>query len=111
MTLTEGQVGMSKSRVDAPPQKRQQSNSTRDPRTRSEYWFQDGNVVFQAEDTLFRIHRSILSRQSQFFEDMFSMPQVPSQEDELIDGCPVVQLSDTAEDMGNIISLLYDSNR
>ena len=108
MTLTE-ELGMS--RVDAPPQKRQQSNSTGDPRKRSEYWFQDGNVVLQAEDTLFRIHRSIISRQSQIFEDMFSMPQVPSQEDELIEGCPVVQLSDTAEDMGNIISLLYDSNQ
>jgi len=102
---------MSESQLDAPPQKRQRSDITGDPRTRSEYWFQDGNIVLQVENTLFRVHQSILSRESQIFKDTFSMPQVPSQEDELIEGCPVVRLSDTAEDMGNIISLLYDGTR
>jgi hypothetical protein len=104
---------MSESESDklSPQKKRQRTDSDRDARKRSEYWFEDGNIVLQAEDTLFRVHRSILSRHSQIFKDIFAMPQAPSQENESIEGCPVVHLSDTAEDMGNIISLIYDSNK
>ena len=56
----------------------------------------------------FEFINPFLSRHSQIFEDTFAMPQVPSQEDEHIEGCPVVPLADTAGDVGNIISLLYD---
>lgn len=93
------------------PQKRQRSDDDGDPRIRSEFWYEDGNIVLQAEDTLFRVHQSVLSRQSQIFKDTFAMPQTPSQQNEHIEGCPVIPLSDTAEDMGNIISLLYDSEK
>ncbi len=101
------------SEFKSPPQEHQRSTSTGpgEPRTRSEYWFQDGNIVLQAEDTLFRVHQSILSRHSEIFKYTFSMPQVPSQKDDVIEGCAVIYLSDTAEDMGNIVSLLYDSSR
>lgn len=93
-----------------PPKKRQRRNSNEDQRTRSQYWFEDGNVVLQAENTLFRVHQSILSRHSQIFKDTFAMPQDPSQENESVEDCPVVPLADSAEDLGNIISLLYDNN-
>jgi hypothetical protein len=103
---------MSESQSDTlQPQKASERNSDGDQRTRSQYWFEDGNIVLQAENTLFRVHRSILSRHSQIFKDTFAMPQAPSQENESIEGCPVVPLSDTAEDLGNIISLLYDNDK
>ena len=99
---------MSDSDTLPPSKKRQRKNSNEEQITRSSYWFADGNVVLKAENSLFRVHQSILSRHSQIFKDTFAMPQVPSQEDEHIEGCPVVPLADTAEDVGNIISLLYD---
>ncbi|KAF8654670.1 hypothetical protein AX16_003487 [Volvariella volvacea WC 439] len=38
-------------------------------------WFDDGSVVCRAKDVLFRVHKSMLSRHSICFKDMFSMPQ------------------------------------
>jgi hypothetical protein len=99
----------------SPLKKRQRTsgNGNTDQRTRSQYWFEDGNIILQAENTLFRVHQSILSRQSQIFKDTFAMPQAASDEDESerVEGCPVIPLSDTAEDLGHIISLLYDLDK
>ena len=94
-----------------PPQKRQRIDSSGDPRTRSEYWFDDGNIILQADNILFRVHQSMLSRYSPIFKDTFAIPQPPFQENEHLDGCPVIALSDTADDLTNIISLLYDSDK
>ncbi|CAA7266000.1 unnamed protein product [Cyclocybe aegerita] len=80
--------------------------------TRSaEYWLEDGNIILQAENTQYRVHRSILSRQSTVFADMFSLPQPPEfgPGESLVDGCPVVHLQDSAEDVGNLLDLLYES--
>ncbi|KDN33761.1 hypothetical protein RSAG8_13148, partial [Rhizoctonia solani AG-8 WAC10335] len=38
------------------------------------YYFARGDLVIQAENTLFRLHRDILERHSGFFDDMLSMP-------------------------------------
>ncbi|GJE90441.1 hypothetical protein PsYK624_065740 [Phanerochaete sordida] len=92
-------------------------------------WFVDGSVIIQAETTLFRVHMSQLSRHSLFFRDLFSLPQ-PShlqdaQTDELVpdaehgtpfagsaqrcmDGCPVLEVTDTAEDFAHLLHALYD---
>ncbi|EPS96614.1 hypothetical protein FOMPIDRAFT_1053109 [Fomitopsis schrenkii] len=35
------------------------------------FYFDDGNAIFRVEDTLFKVHRSILTRNSPIFEDMF----------------------------------------
>jgi hypothetical protein len=103
---------MSASQSDTlPPKKRQRSsnNEAEDQRARSMYWFEDGNIVLQAEETLFRVHQSVLSLHSSIFKDTFAMPQPPSQENKHVAGCPVIPLSDTAEDITNLISLLYDN--
>jgi hypothetical protein len=46
---------------------------------------------------------------SPIFEDLLSLPQPP--DDELIDGLPVVQLSEDACVLSNLISLLYLTRR
>jgi hypothetical protein len=89
-------------------------------------WFDDGSVVLCAENTLFRVHISQLSRHSVCFRDMFAMPQPKSdlgkslpcaqigdgKEDVFYlkeyDNCPVVHLHDAAEDVGNLLTALYD---
>jgi BTB/POZ domain len=69
-------------------------------------WIDDGNVILQAESTLFRVHRSMLSSQSTVFSDMFSFPQPPNEP--TLDGCPIVHLSDPAKDVECFLRAHYD---
>jgi len=71
----------------------------------SKFWFQDGNVVLQAEHTQFRLHRSVLSMHCPIFRDMFacSLPE----NGPTVDGCPLVHLSETLEDVKNFVKILY----
>jgi hypothetical protein len=78
-------------------------------------WFTDGSVVLRAENTLFKVHISQLSRHSVLFHDLFSLPQANdapltpnSGSLARMDGCPVVHLHDSAEDVGNLLAALYD---
>ncbi|KAJ7145835.1 hypothetical protein C8R44DRAFT_972818 [Mycena epipterygia] len=88
---------------DAPPAKRQRTYSSI---TRSDIWHDDGSVVLQAESTQFRIHWSVLSLHSSFFRDMRGLPQPPDQPS--IEGCPVIELSDTFIDIEHLLKVLYD---
>ena len=77
----------------------------------SDLWFEDGSVICRAENTLFCVHMSQLARHSLFFRDMFALPQ-PA-EPKSLDGLsrqhiPVIYLYDTAEDVGNLLTALYD---
>jgi hypothetical protein len=80
----------------------------------ADLWFCDGSVILQADSTLFRVHKSQLSRRSTVFSDMFTLPQPPvmmthaTLADETYEGCPVVTLYDSAEDVANLLLALYD---
>ncbi|KAJ7169110.1 hypothetical protein C8R43DRAFT_945073 [Mycena crocata] len=89
--------------MSSPPAKRQRTENA--PITRSELWHSDGSVVLQAEDTQFRVHWSVLSRNSSFFRDMQGLPQPPDQPS--IDGCPVVELPDVKADVEYLLTALY----
>lgn len=73
--------------------------------TRSDIWFDDGSIVIQAEQTQFRVHRSVLAANSSVFKDLFAVPQPP--DEPTVEGCPVVHLSDTAADVTYIVQALY----
>ncbi|RDX41821.1 hypothetical protein OH76DRAFT_1363819 [Lentinus brumalis] len=77
--------------------------ATRDP----DLWFPDGNVVVLAENTAFRIHSGLLSHHSTVFSDLFGVPQPPQNED-LVDGCPIVHVSDSAEEFKCLLRMVYD---
>ncbi|CAE6508021.1 unnamed protein product [Rhizoctonia solani] len=73
------------------------------------FWLEDGNVVLVAKppsQTQFRVHQSVLSRQSPVFKELFSYPS--RAKFERIQGCPVVPLGDTEEDITALLSALYD---
>ena len=80
----------------------------------ADLWFCDGSVILQAEYTLFRVHKSQLSRRSIVFSDMFALAQPPvmtthaTLADETYEGCPAVKLHDSAEDVANLLLALYD---
>ncbi|KZV92453.1 hypothetical protein EXIGLDRAFT_790330 [Exidia glandulosa HHB12029] len=39
-----------------------------------EFWFEDGNLVLQAQHTQYKVHRSLMSNRSDFFRDMLTLP-------------------------------------
>ena len=71
-----------------------------------DFWFPDGSVVIQAHTTQFRVHMSILSLHSTVFRDMFEIPQ-PENGEPSVEGCPLVQVSDSVEDFTVMLSAMY----
>ena len=51
--------------------------------TRSDIWLEDGNIVLQAENMQFKVHRGLLARVSPVFADVFSVPQPTQPQDDL----------------------------
>ncbi|KAF7964590.1 hypothetical protein HWV62_5375 [Athelia sp. TMB] len=78
------------------------------PVVRSEIWFEDGNVILQAENTQFKVHRGMLARNSSIFNDMFSVPQPPMPEEESVEGCVVIHLPDSAHDLEIVLRALIE---
>lgn len=68
-------------------------------------WFEDGNIILQAENTQFKVHRGVLAKHSPVFADLFQVPQ-PTNEP-VVDGCPVVQIPDSAGDVADMLCCLY----
>lgn len=90
---------------EAPPAKRQRMDGAEEL-TRSDIWHDDGSVVLQVESTLFRVHWSVISLHSPFFRDMRDLPQPADQPS--IEGCPVVVLHDSSEDVQYFLHALYN---
>lgn len=66
----------------------------------------DADIIIQSSDLVnFRVRKSILSSSSQFFRDMFLLPQ--SSVNETIDGLPVVRLPEDAELVRALVTVLY----
>ncbi|KAF9444518.1 hypothetical protein P691DRAFT_796436 [Macrolepiota fuliginosa MF-IS2] len=75
---------------------------------RTDFWFYDGNVVIIAGPAAFKVHRGQLERHSEAFLGLFAVPQPPSQEQDLVDGCPCVEFHDSPSDVFYFLSALYD---
>ncbi|KAH9053902.1 hypothetical protein EDB87DRAFT_1580708 [Lactarius vividus] len=66
----------------------------------------DANIIVRSSDQAnIRIHKSVLAISSPFFKDLLSIPQPP--DDELVDGLPVIQLSEDTDLLNSLVSLLY----
>ena len=100
-------------RASGPSVERKEDDDETNPQVKvvrsSKFWFEDGNIVLQAEHTQFRLHRSVLSTHCPTFRNMFacSLPENGS----TVDGCPLVDLSasETLEDVKNLVKILYRS--
>ncbi|KAJ6575574.1 hypothetical protein DFH09DRAFT_1361764 [Mycena vulgaris] len=79
------------------------------PPTRAEgLWFDDGNLVLQAGNSLFRVAKGILGARSSIFSDLFTLPQ--HGEADIFEGCPFVRLPDSAEDITPFLKAIFDSS-
>jgi hypothetical protein len=66
----------------------------------------DADIILRSSDQVnFRVHKSLLTMSSPFFEDLLSLPQPP--DGELADGLPLIQLSEDAGLLNSLISVLY----
>jgi len=77
------------------------------PHRPSELWFEDGNLIIQAGNSQFRVYRGVLAARSSVFQDMLAFPQ-PS-DSELVEGCPLVHLPDTAGEVTVFLKAIFDS--
>jgi len=69
------------------------------------YWFDDGDYILIVSDHFFKVPFRMLSC-SDIFADMFALAQ--PQATELLDGCPVIQLTDRPQDW--MVSLQWMDN-
>jgi hypothetical protein len=66
----------------------------------------DANIILQSSDHVnFPVHKSLLAMMSPVFKNLLSVSQ--SSESESIDGLPVVRLSENADVLNSLISILY----
>lgn len=75
-------------------------------------WYDDGNVVIQAENIAFKVFRGILASNSTVFADMFSVPQPTNAAftgPDTYDSCPLVQIYDTPEDTKHFLKAIHDA--
>jgi hypothetical protein len=82
---------------------------TSTPTQSTAVWYKDGNLILEVEKTLFKVHRSVLEARSEVFRDMVALPQPPSAG--VVDGCPIVRLSDASMDMEHALKALYGDSR
>ncbi|KAI8974165.1 hypothetical protein BD414DRAFT_498336 [Trametes punicea] len=70
-----------------------------------EIWFPNGNVIIIADNKVaFRLYRGVLSRLSEVFRGLFAIPLPPDSEE--MDGCPLVHLSDSPDDLKCLFMVL-----
>ncbi|KAF7301876.1 BTB domain-containing protein [Mycena indigotica] len=73
-------------------------------------YLQDGNIVLVAgsPQIIFRVHRSMLSRQSDFFATMFTLP---GPDRECYDGAPLIFMQDDPQAVESLLNVLYDPSQ
>ncbi|TDL23942.1 hypothetical protein BD410DRAFT_745952 [Rickenella mellea] len=78
------------------------------------HYFANGDIVISSVNKaatstiLFRLHKVVLNHHSQVFSDMFSVPEPQAGGQELYEGCPLVHMSDSAEDLHYLFLYIYD---
>ncbi|KDQ59525.1 hypothetical protein JAAARDRAFT_68161 [Jaapia argillacea MUCL 33604] len=97
--------------VSHPPLKRPRTEDSaktqdRPPILRSDVWYDDGNIIVIAESTQFKVFKGKLSEASTIFQDMF-LVSTPSTDD-VLDGCPVIHISDSAEDVRHMLRAIHN---
>ncbi|KAA1475693.1 hypothetical protein DENSPDRAFT_867026 [Dentipellis sp. KUC8613] len=76
---------------------------TRDP----EYYMSDGSCILLVDNTLFNVHRTMLSKDNSSFGPMFTLPQGDQTSEGKTDDNPIVLTGDTVTEFRNFLWALY----
>lgn len=76
------------------------------PLDRGNIWYQDGSIILQVEKKYYRVHLSILAEHSAVFRDMFTIGEPDGEL--TYEGCPIVFLSDNAQDLEYLLRAIYN---
>ncbi|TFK33025.1 hypothetical protein BDQ12DRAFT_450930 [Crucibulum laeve] len=71
------------------------------------YYMDDGSCILLVEDTLFNVHRTILSRDSSSFSTMFTLPQGTQEAEGRSDDTPIVLPGDSVSEFRHFLWALY----
>ncbi|KAL6304719.1 hypothetical protein BKA93DRAFT_749633 [Sparassis latifolia] len=72
-------------------------------------YFDDGNIIISSGSTLFCVHRSLLSKHSPVFKDLFEPKEDKKQA--FLRGCLHIHVEDDREEMEALLSIIYDGFR
>ncbi|KAI1792054.1 hypothetical protein LXA43DRAFT_358848 [Ganoderma leucocontextum] len=105
------------SSVDTKIEESFDASNERFERVRS-LWFEDGNVVIVAQESGFRVHKSVLSRHSSVFvkilndsndsDALLDQLGIVIDADNKIEGSVVIHVSDSTHDFGHLLRIFYD---
>lgn len=135
--MSEQDTSNSRAAPDRDPKKRKLDDQPETPlkqppisppfKKHEDLWFEDGSIVLIAKDVGFKVgvllllqiipiyqyiiplqvYSGILSRHSEVFRDMFTLPQPPDAS--LFGGCHTVYLEDHPDDLAFVLKAMYDS--
>ena len=78
----------------------------------TDVWYDDGNCVLQAENTVFKVYFGLLAKYSVYFQTMITLPQPDANAEEpqpMYENCPlIVLLGDSAKDARYFLKALTD---
>ncbi|KLO16675.1 hypothetical protein SCHPADRAFT_822876, partial [Schizopora paradoxa] len=105
--------------MDVDNQQLEQGEPSNLPRPHETLWYSDGSVVLATDLYLFKVHKSLLSRHSSVFNDMFEFPNINDSEtdggnagvstQEMYEGLPLVALAeDEGEDVAHLLRAVYE---
>ncbi|GJJ08515.1 hypothetical protein Clacol_002733 [Clathrus columnatus] len=71
-------------------------------------YFSDGSIVLLADKTVFRVYIGLLTLHSSVFKELIESAQHPivPTDSETYDGCPLLRLQDTPEDLTHLLKTL-----
>ncbi|KAK7028830.1 hypothetical protein VNI00_014843 [Paramarasmius palmivorus] len=73
----------------------------------STYYFEDGSCVLLVQDTLFNVHRTMLSKDNSSFSTMFTLPQGTTEAEGRSDDNPIILTGDKPSEFRHFLWALY----
>ncbi|KAH9996242.1 hypothetical protein BJV77DRAFT_988233 [Russula vinacea] len=80
------------------------------PEVSRPFYFEDSQVVLQVEGQTYKIHRYFLTRESEFFKDLFSLPQPGNSESPSVEGSdnnPIKVPGTPTKEFENLLRFFY----
>ncbi|KAI0669061.1 hypothetical protein C8Q78DRAFT_978943 [Trametes maxima] len=72
-----------------------------------EFWLDDGNIILNSRNVSFKVYKGMLAEHSDVFKSMYQIAQGVQAPSEQQDGCPVVQLDDSPDDLRELFRLIF----